>query len=112
MYSRATRMILTSDNVEVKIPHWVKSIHSFRRWEKSDEFPEAPRISWIQGEVWIDMSQEQIFSHVQVKTKFTRVVDSLAEESQAGLYLTDGVLFSNPAADVSNIPDGLFILNE
>jgi hypothetical protein len=105
-------MIVATESLEFTIPEWVKSVNAFRRWAKSSDFPEFPRFSWIQGKVWIDMSQEQIFSHVQVKTKFTKVLDSLAEETQAGLYLTDGVLFSNPAADVSNVPDGIFILNE
>ncbi len=105
-------MIVATESLEFTIPEWVKSVNAFRRWAKSPDFPDFPRFSWIQGKVWIDMSQEQIFSHVQVKTKFTKVLDSLAEESQPGLYLTDGVLFSNPAADVSNVPDGIFILNE
>ncbi len=105
-------MVLTTETLEFTIPDRIKDINAFRRWARSPDFPDFPRFAWIQGKVWIDMAREQIFSHVQVKTKFTKILDTLAEESGAGLYLTDGVLFSNTDADISNVPDGIFILNK
>lgn len=50
----------------VSIPSWVKDIDSFRRWTDADDFPNEHRIWWLQGEVCIDMSKEQIFTHVRV----------------------------------------------
>src|SRR5207253_1043228 len=44
-----------------------------------------------------------------VKTEFTTTLAQLAEQDQPGIYLTDGVLLSNFAADISGNPDGLFI---
>jgi Uma2 family endonuclease len=93
----------------LSVPDWVTNLEAFRRWTDTDDFPEDYRIWWLRGEVCIDMSKEQIFTHVRVKTRFTRVLDLLAEQEQIGMYLTDGVLLSNFAGDVCGNPDGLFL---
>src|SRR3954463_16744815 len=97
------------DDVPVSVPFGISDIEAFRRWTDADDFPEEGHIWWLKGEVWVDLSKEQIFSHVLVKTRYTRVLDLLAEQEQLGLYLTDGVLLSNFAADISGNPDGLFL---
>jgi Uma2 family endonuclease len=96
----------------VSVPFWVTDIDAFRRWTDADYFPEDARIWWIKGEVWVDMSKEQIFTHVGVKTEITRGLANLAKQEKIGLYLTDGVLLSNFASDISGNPDGLFLLND
>jgi Uma2 family endonuclease len=93
----------------VTVPGWVTDLESFRRWADSDEFPEEGQLWWLRGEVWIDMSKEQIFTHVLVKTEFTAVLGTLVKAQKLGKYLTDGVLLSNFAADISGKPDGLFL---
>src|SRR5439155_9899957 len=79
-----------------------------RRWTDDDAFPETGRISFLQGEVWIDMSKEQLFSHNQVKTELTRALAGIVKEGRLGRYFSDGAYLSNVDADVSNQPDGLF----
>jgi Uma2 family endonuclease len=96
----------------VSVPEWVKDLDSFRRWTDEDDFPDEFRVWWLCGEVWIDMSKEQIFTHVLVKTEITAVLRSMTNREQTGIYLTDGVLLSNFAADISGNPDGLFITAE
>src|SRR5205807_586516 len=96
---------------QLEIPVWVTDLESFRRWIHSDDIPEDLRIWWLKGKVWIDMSKKQIFTHVRVKTKLTMTLGLLAEQEQLGMYLTDGVLLSNFAADISGNPDGLFLSN-
>ena len=59
---------------EVSVPEWVVDLESFGRWVDADAVPEKTRIWFLNGEVWVDMSKEQIFSHVLVKTKFTVVL--------------------------------------
>jgi Uma2 family endonuclease len=93
----------------VSVPGWVTDLESFRRWADSDEFPDEGQVWWLRGEVWIDMSKEQIFTHVQIKTEITVVLGALVKREKLGRYLTDGVLLSNFAADVSGNPDGLFL---
>ena len=97
---------------DVNIPAWVVDLASFRRWYHSGDFPEEGRIDYIQGSVWVDMSMEQVFSHVQVKTAITSALFSVAEADDLGLYLNDGLRLSNVGADLSAEPDGTFISNE
>jgi Uma2 family endonuclease len=96
----------------VNIPEWVVDLASFRRWYHSGDFPEEGRIDYIQGAVWVDMSMEQVFSHVQVKTAITSVLYGVAQTGDLGLYLNDGLRLSNVGADLSAEPDGTFISNE
>jgi Uma2 family endonuclease len=97
---------------EVRLPEWVVDLESFRRWVDTNEFPEEGRIDYIQGEVWLDMSWEQVFSHVQAKTEFAIVLGGLAKADKLGLYLTDGLRLSNVHADLSVKPDGTFLSNQ
>jgi Uma2 family endonuclease len=96
----------------IAVPEWVTDIESFRRWTDSDDCPHEYRLGWLKGQVWIDMGKEQIFSHVMVKTRITSRLDSLAQEQDLGIFLGDGVLLSNFAADISGNPDGTFLSNE
>lgn len=100
--------IITDWN-EVSIPNWVDSLQAFRRWADQPDFPKKGQIWWLRGQVWADMSKEQIFSHVLVKTEYTVVLGGLVRKEQSGLHLTDGVLLSNFAADISGNPDGMFL---
>src|SRR4051812_23943068 len=91
------------------LPHWVTDIHSFRRWRGSEDFPEHGRIWWLRGEVWADMSREQVFSHIAVKTEITAVLHGLAKMHRLGRVLADGLLLSNFEADICGNPDATFI---
>jgi Uma2 family endonuclease len=75
-------------------------------------FPEHGRVDFLAGEIWIDMSEEQLFSHVRVKGEFGRVLLGLEREDRRGFYLVDGARVSHPEADLSAVPDGVFLLNE
>jgi len=97
------------DDERPQIPAWVVDLESFRRWCDDDAFPEKGRIAFLKGDVWVDMSMEQLFDHNQVKTEFTRGLAGLVRELQAGRYFADGAFVSNVDADVSNQPDGVFI---
>ena len=94
------------------VPSGISDIHAFREWVHSSGLPEYGRVWWLDGSVWVDLTMEDIFSHVAVKTEITIVVGGLVKTANLGLYLTDGVLLSNFAADISGIPDGMFLSNE
>jgi hypothetical protein len=85
---------------------------AFRCWTDSDEFPDEGTIWWLRGEIWIDLSPEQIFTHVRAKTEFTAVLEELAGEQQRGYYFGPGARLSNVAADFSCLPDGVFYFSE
>jgi hypothetical protein len=100
---------IITDLSEVTIPAWVDSLEAFRRWTDQADFPRTGRSWWLRGEVWVDVSKEQIFSHILVKTEITFVLVGVVKAGQLGLYLTDGLLLSNFAADISGNPDGTFL---
>jgi Uma2 family endonuclease len=100
------------EDMAICVPVWVLDLESFRRWSDDDAFPETGQISFLSGEVWIDMSKEQLFSHNQVKTEFTLVLGGLVKARRLGRYFSDGAFLSNVEADVSNQPDGTFVSTE
>ena len=94
---------------QVRIPGWVTDLKSFRRWADSDEFPDDGRISFLNGEVWVNMSREQVFSHTRVKSAFGGVLVPLGDAEELGIYLVDGALLSHELANFAHKPDGLFV---
>lgn len=100
------------DDVELHIPHWVKDLKSFLRWRRSPVFPKRGNIWWLRGEVWADMSKEQIFWHLALKGEIFRVLANLALEMEGSMMLPDGLLYTNPTADISGNPDATFISAE
>lgn len=101
-----------SDFGQLVVPEWVVDIDSFRRWTDSEEFPQEGRIWWLCGEVWVDMSKEQIFTHLIVKNEISYTVTGIAKSEKKGIFIPDGLLLSNFAADFSGNPDGTFLSNE
>jgi Uma2 family endonuclease len=95
-----------------QIPPDIVDLESFRRWARSDDFPEQGRFSYLRGEIWVDLSMEQLFTHNQVKKRFTVILDGLVEEGKLGYFFPDGTLFSHPDVDLSTEPDGLFVSYE
>ncbi len=100
------------DEKEVHIPAWVVDLESFRRWADADEFPDTGRIWYLKGEVWVDMSKEQVFSHIEVKGEFTMTIKRLLKSGRLGRYFSDGLFLTNIAADLAGKPDGTFVSTE
>ncbi len=98
-----------ADLEDVTVPTWVNSLEAFRRWSEQPNFPKRGSSWWLCGEVWIDMSREQVFSHILVKTEYSSVLRSLTRTERLGLFLGDGLLLSNFAAEICGNPDGTFI---
>ncbi len=96
----------------IEVPGWVTDIEAFRRWTDTDDCPHEYRLGWLKGEVWIDMGSGQVFTHILVKTQITIAVGALVNAKKLGLFLGDGLLLSNFAADISGNPDGTFLSNE
>jgi len=93
---------------KISIPAWVVDLGSFRRWACSDEFPEAGGISFLDGEIWADLEMEQLFSHNRVKTEIGFRLSGLLHETGTGQYVSDRMLLTNDAANLSTEPDGLY----
>ena len=93
----------------VRIPDSVVDLDSFRKWVYSDDFPEHGKVSFIGGEVWVEMNAEPLQSHVGLKTKVHATLTRVVNELDLGQFYGDGALWTHRRAGISNIPDGLFI---
>jgi Uma2 family endonuclease len=97
----------------VSVPeHARESLAAFREWAGDNDLPEKTRVDFYKGEVWVDMSQEQIFTHGLVKTAIASVLFALATQTRLGNYWCNGILVTNPKADLSGNPDGTFISHD
>ena len=43
---------------EVRIPGGIEDLEAFRRWAKSDEFPERGRFAFLGDDLWVDLAME------------------------------------------------------
>jgi Uma2 family endonuclease len=93
----------------VRIPRSAATLAGFRAWVKSQDFPEHVRVTFVDGEIYYDMSNEELETHNQPKSEVLRVLMNLNRKLKLGRYYGDGVLVTNEAAEVSNNPDGTFI---
>ncbi|MBX3439820.1 MAG: Uma2 family endonuclease [Planctomycetaceae bacterium] len=97
---------------EVRIPDGIDSLEAFRRWAKSDEFPEVGRFSFLEGELWVDDMPEQLFTHNSVKVEIGSVIHRLLKSDRRGRFFGDGSLVTNVEAGLSTEPDGTVVLFE
>src|SRR5262249_39181970 len=93
------------DRLSVYVPSTAGTLAGFRAWALSHTFPEHVRATFVDGGIYLDMSNEDPETHVGVKTEVVRVLAALARELDLGKFYTDGVLITNEAAGVSNNPD-------
>jgi Uma2 family endonuclease len=93
---------------KVRVPRDIDDLDAFRRWAHSDEFPEHGRFAYLAGDIWVDLSMEQLFSHNQVKTRMNAVLSDIAVADSLGYDAADGMFLSIPAVDLATIPDGVF----
>lgn len=94
---------------QLQIPEWVRDHESFRRWARSPDCPEKGRFSFYDGDLRVDTEMEQLYIHNQIKSKVSLILTPLVEESNLGLYVSDGMLLSNADVGLSTIPDGYYV---
>ena len=93
---------------EVTLPSWVVDLDSFCKWAESDDVPEKLRVWYLKGEVWIDISWEQVQTHVLLKSRFFIVLGGLVDAGRLGRFYPDGLFLRNNQADVAGKPDATF----
>jgi Uma2 family endonuclease len=92
----------------VRIPRSAHTLRGFRQWMASKSFPQYGRISFLGGEIDVDMSPEDIITHNDPKAAITVALAILIEAEDLGRFYVDGACFINVRADVSNEPDFMF----
>ncbi|HMC63724.1 MAG TPA: Uma2 family endonuclease [Gemmataceae bacterium] len=103
---------LLLDSEVVSIPERARTLSGFREWVKSDEFPEKLRATFVDQEIYLDMTKERLGTHAAPKSEVSRVLLNLNRKLSLGKFYLDGVLITNVAAGVSNNPDGAFVTLE
>ena len=94
------------------IPNWVRDHESFRHWARSPDCPEKCRIAFVNGEIWVDVAPEELYSHNQVKGEVAAALMPLIDSSRMGFFVMDGMLLSIPEVGLSSLPDGYYISYE
>src|SRR5437879_2524962 len=92
---RPASFFIHADSCEIVVPPSAQTLEGFRAWAVSDDFPERGRISFLDGEVFVDMSPEEIHAHGQVKLEITTVVSRLVKKQQSGQVYPDRTLVTN-----------------
>lgn len=92
----------------IDIPRSALDLDGFRRWARSDGFPEKLRAAFVDGELFLEMSPQELEGHAKVKAAVTAALWTLVEAEDLGELYPDQTLLSHPGAGLSCEPDGLF----
>jgi Uma2 family endonuclease len=92
---------------QMRIPV-IKDLKAFRRWARSESFPDHGWFSHLAGDLWVDLSMEELV-HNLIKSCICTDVTMLVREEELGSYLGDRMLLTNVEAELSTEPDGMFL---
>src|SRR5262249_30041094 len=95
--ARATRSPVSASERVVNdsclhIPPTVFTLAGFRAWVTADDFPEGVRLTFVDTEVYLDVSKEELQYHAAVKAEICRVLMNLIRTLLLGRFYLDGIL--------------------
>jgi Uma2 family endonuclease len=93
----------------VTVPESAHTLAGFRRWAASEAFPETGKISYLAGDLFIDMSPEKFDTHNQVKAEINGILHRLVKQLDLGKYCPDGLWITNDEAGLSTESDATFL---
>ncbi len=105
-------VLIHQDELHVEVPLGLRSFDEFRRWARSDEFPEHGRIDYIDGRMEVDMAAEDVFCHGAIKVEVVRGLSNRVKAENLGHIFTDSTRISSVVTDLSSEPDVVFISHE
>jgi Uma2 family endonuclease len=92
------------------IPRDAYTLAGFRRWVLSDAFPEKQPVLFRNGEIYLFMPKEDVFTHAAIKTPVAIKLGGLFDKLDLGDFYINGVLVTNVEANWSGNPDMVGIL--
>jgi Uma2 family endonuclease len=95
---------------KVRIPV-AMDLGAFRNWARSASFPAHGWFSHLEGDLWVDLSMEELV-HNLIKSCVCTDVTLLVRAQELGSYLGDRMLLTHVEAELSTEPDGMFISHE
>jgi Uma2 family endonuclease len=99
------------DDKILHLPAWGGDLESFCRWACSAEYPKQGWFSYLNGELWMDLSMEEM-NHNQLKGIFAIIVGHLVLTLSRGRYFHDRMRLTNGTANLATEPDGMFVSEE
>lgn len=103
-------LLRSEDDTGIKIPQGVSSsLRSFRRWALSPEFPQVCRIDFVAGQIEVDMSPEELFTHNSPKVEILRVLANHLLIHHTGIVFGDRMRIASSPADLSAEPDVAYV---
>lgn len=93
------------DEENLRIPEDAFTFEGFQRWIDSGEFPDTGRIDYLEGDIDVDMSPEDLYTHGAVKTAISLKLGHLVVESDLGDMFIDRTRIRSRFADLSVEPD-------
>lgn len=108
--SRSSACVLLTD--EVRIPVGFRDLETFRRWARSDGFPERGRIDFVAGDVEVNMEAEDLGTHGTPKVDISSDIREEVVRKDLGMIWVDRARVSNVDADLSLEPDIVLVLWE
>jgi Uma2 family endonuclease len=94
------------------IPPDAGTLEGFRRWSSSESFPENGRIDFLDGELEVDLSPEDIYTHGGAKTALAAALYDRVVETGRGAVYVDCTRVVSVTAGLSVEPDVLAVLWE
>jgi Uma2 family endonuclease/Arc/MetJ family transcription regulator len=101
----ARRHTVTLVEEGLRIPEDAFDFEGFQKWEESDEFPETGRIDYLGGDIHVDMSPEDLYTHGAPKTAIALRIASIVDDAGLGEVYIDSTRVRSPFAKLSVEPD-------
>jgi len=97
---------------QLELPLNIRSYADFRNWVVSDEFPEVGRIDFVGGNIEVDMSPEEYYSHNAIKVEIVGKLWEILKTKHLGELYSDHARITSESARLSAEPDVLFFSHE
>ena len=78
---------MTTEKNHLRIPADAFTFEGFQKWVESGEFPETGRIDYLQGEIDVDMSPEDLYTHGIPKTAICAALHLLISGRRGDVYV-------------------------
>src|SRR5436190_6153053 len=101
-------MSTVRDLPAVHIPPAAFTLGGFREWANSPDYPERGRISYIQGEIAVDMNADELRDHNPIKVALVSALQNIIDAEDLGVVLLDGARLVNEEGDLGSEPDLVF----
>lgn len=103
-------MILLNSAIRIP-PEAIGDFAAFRSWTRSKDFPERGEYSFLNGDLWADLTMETLI-HNQIKSLIGVVVGGIILAESLGRFFSDRMRLVHEAARLSSEPDSMFVSHE